>query len=254
MLLRVHALSCGALEFDRSLFFPGEAPGTRLVAPVSSFLVVHSKGRLVFDTGVHCEARTDPAGRLGRRITELFALRSRPDEDVVSQLALLGLAPGDIDYVANSHFHFDHCGCNASFPRAVFLVQRVELASARADRKRYNPKDWDLPVEFREVDGEHDVFGDGSVLLLPTPGHTAGHQSLWIRPASGPQFLMTADASYTREHLEKTILPENAYDAPEMARSMAMLRGLRDRQGITLLYGHDAEQWRALPQAARPLF
>jgi len=253
-MLKVFALSCGALEFDRSLFFPGEAPGTRLVAPVSSYLVVHSKGRLIFDTGVHCDARTDPAGRLGKRIAELFKLRSGKDEDVVSQLALLGLTPADIDYVACSHFHFDHCGCNASFPRAVFLVQRAELAIARSDRNRYNPRDWDLPVEYRELEGEHDVFGDGSVVLLPTPGHTAGHQSMWIRPAGSQQFLMTSDASYTREHLEKTILPGNSYDAPEMARSMEMLRNLRDRKGVTLLYGHDAEQWRALPQTTRPLF
>ncbi|MGH8765953.1 MAG: N-acyl homoserine lactonase family protein [Burkholderiales bacterium] len=247
-MLKVFALSCGALEFDRSLFFPGEAPGTKLVAPVSSFLVVHARGKLIFDTGIHCDALADPAGRLGQRIAALFAIRSRKDEGVVGQLALLGLAPRDIDYVVNSHLHFDHCGCNSSFPRAVFLVQRAEIAMARAERKRYDPKDWDLPLEYREVDGEHDVFGDGSVVLLPTPGHTAGHQSLWIRPGAGAQFLMTADASYTREHLDKTILPGNSWDAPEMARSMDKLRGMRDRQGVTLLYGHDAEQWRALPR------
>ena len=68
----------------------------------------------------------------------------------------------------------------------------------------------------RAVDGEHDVFGDGSVVLLPTPGHTAGHQSLWIRPKTGTQFVLTADACYTQKHLEKTILPTNAYDPAQM--------------------------------------
>ena len=252
-MLRVYALSCGALEFDRQLFFPASAPGTRLLAPVSSFLVEHPAGRLLFDTGIHCDALTDPVGRLGKRISSLFAVRSRADEGVVGQLALLGLKPDDIRYVVNSHFHFDHCGCNASFPRAQFLVQRAELAIARAERKRYDAKDWDLPVDYREVDGEHDVFGDGLVVLLPTPGHTAGHQSLWIREGGRPQMLMTADASYTRAHLEQTILPHNAYDSPEMARSMTVLRGLRDRQGVQLLYGHDAEQWQALPRAPQPL-
>jgi len=251
-MLRVYALSCGSLEFDRSLFFPAEAPGIRFVAPVSSYLVVHPKGKLVFDTGISCDALADPAGRLGKRVASLFAIRSGAAEDVVSQLAALAIRPDDIRYVVNSHFHFDHCGCNASFPRAQFLVQRAELAIARAERDRYNAKDWDHPLEYREVDGEHDVFGDGSVVLLPTPGHTAGHQSLWIR-AGERQFVLTADACYTREHLERTVLPSNTYDAGQMTLSLTMLRGLRERQGIELLYGHDAAQWDALPHAPRPL-
>ena len=230
-MLRVYALSCGSLEFDRSLFFPAEAPGTRFVAPVSSYLVVHPKGKLVFDTGISCDALADPAGRLGKRVASLFAIRSRAGEDVVSQLATLGIRPDGIRYVVNSHFHFDHCGCNASFPRAEFLVQRAELAIARAEGNRYNAKDWDHPLEYREVDGEHDVFGDGSVLLLPTPGHTAGHQSLWIR-AGERQFVLAADACYTREHLERTVLPTNSYDAAQMTLSLTMLRGLRERKGV----------------------
>lgn len=251
-MLRVYALSCGSLEFDRSLFFPAEAQGTKITTPVSSWLVVHPKGKLVFDTGISCEALPDPAGRLGKRVASLFSIRSRPGEDVVSQLATLGLAPGDIRYVVNSHFHFDHCGCNASFPRAQFLVQRAELALARAERNRYNAKDWDHPLDYVEIDGEHDVFGDGAVVLLPTPGHTAGHQSLWIRE-SGRQIVLTGDACYTREHMDRTILPSNTFDAARMTESLSMLRTMRDRKSIELLYGHDAAQWGALPHAPEPL-
>jgi glyoxylase-like metal-dependent hydrolase (beta-lactamase superfamily II) len=219
-----------------------------MAVPVCSYLIVHPQGKLLFDTGVHCDALSDPVARLGKRIAALFALRSRAGEDVVSQLAALALRPDDIRYVVNSHFHFDHCGCNASFPRAQFLVQRAELAAARAEPKRYDPRDWNLPLDYREVDGEHDVFGDGSVVLLPTPGHTPGHQSLWIRASGAAQFVLTGDACYTREHLEKTILPANTYDAARMAESMGRLRSLRDREGATLLYGHDAAQWDALPR------
>lgn len=249
---RIYALSCGSLEFDKSLFFPAETPGTPIAAPVASWLVVHPKGKLLFDTGISCDALADPAGRLGKRVASLFRIRSRAGEDAVSQLAALDIRPDEIRYVVNSHFHFDHCGCNASFPRAQFLVQRAELALARAEPKRYNAKDWDHPLDYRELDGEHDVFGDGTVVVLPTPGHTAGHQSLWIRDG-GRQFVLTSDACYTREHLEKTILPSNTFDAGRMTESLALLRGLRDRQGVELLYGHDAEQWRMLPRAPHPL-
>src|SRR5688572_6431303 len=234
-MLSIFALSCGSLEFDRSLFFPAATPGVDIVMPVSSFLVVHPAGKLIFDTGIHRDARTDPAGRLGQRVASLFRLHARPDEDPVGQLALLGLKPQDIRYVVNSHFHFDHCGCNASFPQATFLVQKSELAAARAVGSRYNAKDWDHALDYREVDGEHDVFGDGSVVLLPTPGHTPGHQSLWIR-AGDRQFVLTADACYTREHLERTILPSNTWDAAQMTLSFGMLRGLRERRGVELLY------------------
>lgn len=251
-MVRIYALSCGSLEFDKSLFFPAEAPGTPIVAPVASWLIVHPKGKLLFDTGISCDALADPAGRLGKRVASLFQIRSRAGEDAVSQLAALGIRPDDIRYVVNSHFHFDHCGCNASFPRAQFLVQRAELALARAERNRYNAKDWDHPLDYRELDGEHDVFGDGSVVVLPTPGHTAGHQSLWIREG-GRQVVLTSDACYTREHLEKTILPSNTFDAGRMTDSLALLRSMRDRQGVELLYGHDAEQWRAIPRAPQPL-
>lgn len=251
-MLRVHALHCGSLEFDRNLFFPAESPGVRMLIPVSSYLVVHPQGKLLFDTGIHCDALDDPVARLGRGVAALFSLRSRDGEDVVRQLEALGLAPDDIRYVVNSHFHFDHCGCNASFPRAQFLVQRAERAAARAEPKRFNPKDWDLPLDYRDIDGEHDVFGDGSVVLLPTPGHTAGHQSLWVR-AGSTQFLLTGDACYTREHLDKTIIPMGTHHEAQMAQSMAALRELRDRKGVTLLYGHDAEQWSALPKGRNSL-
>lgn len=251
-MLSLYALSCGALEFDKSLFFPAEPPGTPLVAPVASWLVVHPKGKLLFDTGISCDALADPAGRLGKRVASLFRLRSRADENAVSQLAALGLKPDDIGYVVNSHFHFDHCGCNASFPRAQFLVQRAELAIARAESNRYNAKDWDHPLDYRELDGEHDVFGDGTVVVLPTPGHTAGHQSLWIRDG-GRQLVLASDACYTREHLEKTILPSNAYNAAQMTESLEILRKMRDRKGVELMYGHDGEQWNALPRAPRSL-
>ena len=250
--MRVYALSCGSLEFDRNLFFPASEPGTNIVMPVSSYLIVHPHGNVLFDTGIHCDALTDPAGRLGKRVAGLFSIRSKGGEDVVSQLKGLGLQPDDIQFVVTSHFHFDHCGCNSSFPRATFLVQRAEMQMARSEGSRYNRKDWDLPLDYRLLDGEHDLFGDGSIVILPTPGHTAGHQSLWVRAGTN-QFLLTGDASYTREHLEQTILPTNTFNAGEMTHSLGVLRDLRDRRGVVLLYGHDSEQWNSLPHAPKPL-
>jgi glyoxylase-like metal-dependent hydrolase (beta-lactamase superfamily II) len=120
---------------------------------------------------------------------------------------------------------------------------------------RYNPSaiDFDHPLDYRLVDGEHDVFGDGQVVLLPTYGHTPGHQSLLVRAGKGAELVLTADACYTRENMDRDVLPNVLWDPQEMSRSLAKLRELRDRQGATVIYGHDAGQWQELVRAPTPL-
>ena len=249
----LHALCCGRLRFDRSLFFPDEPPGTDTTVPVPSFLVVHPRGRLLFDTGVDCLAATDPQTSLGKRIASLFTMAGGPDEQLPAQLARLRIGVDDITHVANSHLHFDHCGCNALFPRARFLVQRAELEAARAPKSHAHERSWNHPLDYRAVDGEHDVFGDGSVLLLPTPGHTPGHQSMSVRVAPDRCFVMTADACYTQAHLDRGLLPGAVMDAGQMIDSMDRLRRLGGRSDTRLLFGHDAAQWDRMPQGPRAL-
>jgi N-acyl homoserine lactone hydrolase len=258
-MLRAYMLCGGYVELDAALMLPDRQAGSLWTVPVSACLVVHPKGRLLFDTGVHRATITDPIGRLGERRAKLMSIRSRPGDDVVSQLALLGLEPDDVTYVANSHLHFDHCGGNEFFPRSTFLVQRKELEAARDPAllasRRYapSPEDFDHPLAYRPVDGEHDVFGDGTVMLIPTFGHTPGHQSLRVRPDKRTDLVVTGDACYTRESMDRNLLPTILWDAEEMAQSLARLRDLRDRQGVTIIYGHDPYQWEELPRAPEPL-
>jgi glyoxylase-like metal-dependent hydrolase (beta-lactamase superfamily II) len=134
------------------------------------------------------------------------------------------------------------------------IVQRAELASAIAAQEAGSddPGDWDDPVRpIGTIDGEHDVFGDGAVVALPTPGHTPGHQSLRVRLGSGRVVVLVGDAIYTERHLEDDALPPPAavWHAKTMIDSMARLRAMRDRGGATLLYSHDEAQWRALAEA-----
>lgn len=250
-MLSIHALCCGRLRFDRQLFFPDAAPGTPHNVQVPSFLIRHPRGNVLFDTGVDCLAQQDPLGRLGARIAGAFQLCAGPGENMPDQLALLGLRPDDISHVINSHFHFDHCGCNSLFARARFVVQRAEMDAAQAPKNPYNPLNWDHPVDFQLVDGDHDLFGDGSLLLLATPGHTAGHQSLRVKAAPGLDLVLTADACYSRQHLEQSILPGGnaAWQPATMLQTLARLRALQDREGCQLIFGHDPEQWAALRHA-----
>ena len=116
-----------------------------------------------------------------------------------------------------------------------------------------SPQDFDHPLRYELVDGEHDVFGDGRVLLVPTYGHTPGHQSLRVRPGKGEDLVFTADACYMREHMDRDLLSNVVWDADEMARSLAALRALRDRQGATLFYGHDPRQWETVRRVPDPI-
>jgi glyoxylase-like metal-dependent hydrolase (beta-lactamase superfamily II) len=253
-MLQIFALCGGYLELPRESMICDASP-SRWTVPIECFLVAHPRGRLLFDTGLNCETMTNMLGRYGSERARRFGVHSKPGDDVVSQLALLGLAPADVRYVANSHWHFDHCGANASFPDVPILVQQREMDAARSPevlaqgRYRPSPPDYDHPLRYQAIDGEHDVFGDGSVVLFPTYGHTPGHQSLLVRPDRGTRLVLAADACYTRENMDRDVLPTVVWDEAEMSYSLRRLRDLRDKQGATTLYGHDPEQWSALSHA-----
>src|SRR5258706_5734286 len=240
--MRVYALCTGYIELDRASMVSDLEPGQPWTVPVTSFLVSHPSGKLLFDTGVHCQARLDPLARLGAERMKRLTVKSQAGDDVVPQLATLGLTPDDIRFVANSHLHFDHCGGNEFFPRATFLVQRAELESARRPgfAPGYNPSpiDFDHPLDYRLVDGEPDVFGDGSVILFPTLRHTPRHQSLRVRLGKGGDMVCAADACYTRENMDRDVLPRILWNGPIMRESLATLRRLRDQAGATGLFGH----------------
>jgi glyoxylase-like metal-dependent hydrolase (beta-lactamase superfamily II) len=255
--IQVHALCTGAIELDRASMVSDLAPGRRWTVPVLSFVVAHPRGRLLFDTGVHCQARLDPLGRLGPERIKRLTVKSEEGDDVLPQLARLGLTPDDVRYVANSHLHFDHCGGNEFFPRATFLVQRAELEAARRPGfvPGYSPSpvDFDHALDYRMIEGEHDVFGDGTVILIPTYGHTPGHQSLLVRAGKGAQMVCAGDACYTRENMDRNVLPNILWNPSVMLESLAALRRLRDQGGVTMVYGHDPAQWETMPRAPAPV-
>lgn len=250
MTIRLYALNCGALEFERRSFFPDAPKGEAMRVPVPAFLVAHPKGRVLFDTGIHEDGFRDPAAHFGPGLAAYFRFFCGAGEGVAAQLRLLGLAPEDVSHVVNSHFHFDHCGCNRLFTRAEIFAQGAEMRATRAarDADRRPDRDWDGTLNYRLLEGEHDLFGDGSLVIVPTPGHTAGHQSLRITAGPGLRFCLTGDACYTAEHLDRDLLPSPGavWNADEMRHSLGALRRMRDREGAALIYGHDTAQLQGL--------
>ena len=149
-------------------------------------------------------------------------------------------------YLISSHLHFDHVGGIHQIPDSQLVVQRREWAAGQEpdDIKRYGyfPKEYDL---------EHDLFGDGSVVGLPTHGHTPGHQSVKVRLDSG-DVVLAGDACYMRRSLENLHLPKWCHDRDAMLGTFKMLRDLQAR-GARIFYGHDPEFWATLPQAPDPV-
>jgi glyoxylase-like metal-dependent hydrolase (beta-lactamase superfamily II) len=251
--LRVYAFTCGHLTGELGHLMEGGEGRIRL--PIPAYLIEHPKGTALFDTGMHPDCQHDPAARLGSRLAGLFEFDFHVGEEISARLEAMDRDPAKIDLVINSHFHFDHVGGNALIPNATMLVQQREWDAGMdpdsAARRGFNPRDFDLGHKLRIVDGEHDVFGDGSVVCLPTHGHTPGHQSLKLR-LEGGDVVLAADSCYFCRTLRERRLPRFAYDKEQMLISLDRLEAL-ETGGARIFFGHDPEFWQTVPQAPAPI-
>lgn len=250
MSLRLFALPCGWLESDLRMFVAGASGAIRV--PVPAWLVLHPRGAVVFDSGLHPATQKDAgAERLGP-LARVFRVAFGPGEELGARLAALDVDPARVDWLVSSHLHFDHVGGNAQLPNARWLVQRREWEAAQDPELRaanfYDPRDFDCGHDRVLADGEHDLFGDGAVVCLPTHGHTPGHQSLRVRLASG-DVVLTADACYLRRSLEENVLPPVVHDRDAALAAFKKLRAL-EAAGARLYFGHDPAPWSDDPQRA----
>jgi glyoxylase-like metal-dependent hydrolase (beta-lactamase superfamily II) len=248
MAVTVHPLDCGRLTANLALFERGGADAP-ITLPVPAWLVRHPRGTVVFDTGLHPDM-AGPSERLAL-VSNLFEVAVGRDGLVGPRLEAVDVDPGRVDVVILSHLHFDHAGGLAMLPDAHVVVQAREWAAgadpAEVAAALYLPDDYELGHEVVTVDGEHDVFGDGRVTCLPTPGHTAGHQSLRVR-TDERELVLTADCTYFTRTLDGGALPPFGYDQDAQARSRDRLRAMRDA-GATVVPGHDPDVWAQLPAA-----
>jgi glyoxylase-like metal-dependent hydrolase (beta-lactamase superfamily II) len=220
--------------------------------PTPFFLIEHGDQTVLVDTGMHPGMRTDPKARIGW-VADYIKSDFTPDQLVDAQLERVGRPLSSIDAVVNTHLHYDHCGGNELLPAGTkVIVQAREWAAAHdqgeVEANHYGAADFDgHGHEIVEVDGEHDLFGDGSVLLLPTFGHTPGHQSVLLRAESG-DVVLCADACYFLPWIDTEESPPHGRDKEEELQSLRRLRALRDG-GARLIPGHDSAFWETLPQA-----
>jgi len=253
MSVKLYAITCGWLTMPLGAMLRGEKG--RLKVPVPVFLIDHPRGKVLFDSGVNPAALTGGDDYLGAN-AKFMTLHVEPADTLTEQLARIEIDPGDIDYLVNSHLHFDHAGGNQLVSDAPILIQEPELVAARrADPDQptgYLAEDYETGQDFRLLQGEYDVFGDGSVVCLPTYGHTAGHQSLKLRLDSSAEVILAGDACYLRRTLDEMHLPFIVADEAAMLDSLKKLKALQAR-GARIFYGHDPDFWADMPMAPQAI-
>jgi glyoxylase-like metal-dependent hydrolase (beta-lactamase superfamily II) len=238
---------------DADLMVPGETGTMRY--PVPGYAVVHERGTVLFDTGLH-ESLITSSDLLGA-LAAMFTVELTPADLAEVRLAAAGIDPASVTHVVNSHLHFDHCGHNGPFADAVTLVQAPEWEAAQRPTKYAYagvPLDEIGGGDLRLVEGEVDLFGDGTVVLVPTPGHTVGHQSLLVRAGPEPHAdsaLLVGDACYVRRMLAARLTPKFAVDVPGQLASYGILERY-EAAGAALVFSHDVDEWDTVPAGLRP--
>ncbi len=245
MATELYALPLGDCSCAFEVVAPGVHDGMHTNIPVTGYLIRLSDDKLVLvDTGMSRLHVDDPELTWrGTPAAKSLVPVMRPEDSLLYRLAQLEVAPQDIDYVINTHLHFDHAGNNDLLGDATFFVQREQYELAK-DNPSYPNQYWNLPsLSYELVDGEQELFGE--VTVIPTPGHTQGHQSVLLRLPETGALILCGDAVYCQENYDHDSWTSQA--DPATARESALkLKALADAQRATMFYGHDREQAHAM--------
>lgn len=232
--------------------------------PIISYLIEHpTAGVVLVDTGLHPSVAVEPAQNLGRLGAYLLRdIETGPDRAVSAQLRARGIEPADVGCVVMTHLHLDHASAMSEFPNAAFLFDELEWEAAtgpRAVLRGYVQGQIDHAFDYRTLDFDAeevtsfatfgralDLFGDGSIRLLATPGHTRGHVSVVVR-LRDREVLIAGDAAYTRRTLESGHRPALVDDAHLFRRSLREIQRYAEQTpGALVLPGHDLEDFESL--------
>ncbi|HWU80638.1 MAG TPA: N-acyl homoserine lactonase family protein [Caulobacter sp.] len=247
--VRLYALDCGQAVFtDLGPFSDtGEYDGHPGTLQASCFLIRHPKGDLLWDAGLGDRYAATPGG------AQLPRYKAVVTKTLESQLAAIGLAYGDIDYFAFSHGHGDHLGNANALGAATWIVNRKELAwiestpaPPRTDAKLVAARD---PAKTVLIDGDHDVFGDGSVRILATPGHTPGHAVLLVSLRKTGPVLLSGDLFHSHANRQGRRMPVFNVNRADTLASIDRVEAIVRNRHARVVIQHAPEDLKALPAA-----
>lgn len=243
--LRLYVLDCGKITGVSGAGFgfkDGDLATSDMVTPC--FLIAHPRGTLLWDTGEIADSAVKTDGTPTKQ--GAFTV-TRP---LLAQLAAIGYTPADITYLALSHYHGDHVANANSFTGSTWLVQKVErdamFAAKTGEQKgpgAPNPALYSALEKSKTMviqNEDHDVFGDGTVVIKFTPGHTPGHQSLFLKLAKTGPVLLSGDLYHYPEEITLKKVPSFDSDKDQTFKSRAAMDDFMKKTGAQLWIQHDA--------------
>ncbi|GAB3465048.1 N-acyl homoserine lactonase family protein [Massilia terrae] len=233
---RLYILNCGeGVAGDISRWSPGVNVGQSMAFADNCYLIKHDQDWMLWDTGVKDSIAALPDGEAP---ADPRAIHWRRPKTLANQLEALGVKPADIKYVAISHSHPDHIGNVEMFPQSMLLVQKAEYDWPGANNApRFNPAH---PVT--KLEGDKDVFGDGSVTILSTPGHTPGHQSLLVKLPKTGAIVLSGDAAHFKSNWNNRRVPSINFDKDQTLASMQRIADVLAKEKAQLWINHDKAQ------------
>lgn len=245
---RLYVFDCGMLRFEDITAFSisNDETDVRDLA-VPCYVVEHDQGHLLWDGGLP-SVTAEQQGWHGE------GMLSRLDRTLAQQLPEIGLGMDSFDYVAFSHMHFDHVGVANEVGEAALLIQGAEYEAAFADEitiPAFEPALYDRlhDLDRMILTGDYDVFGDGSVRIVSAPGHTPGHQVLWIDLQNHGPVVLSGDLYHFRLSREERRVPAFNWDAEMTLDSFDKVESLIEETGAELWIEHDLAGFEQLKQA-----
>jgi glyoxylase-like metal-dependent hydrolase (beta-lactamase superfamily II) len=233
---KLYVLNCGeGVAGDISRWSPGVNEGKPMDFVDTCYLIKHAQGWFLWDTGISDAVAAMPNGLAP---TDPKAIYWHRPKTLAAQLDQLGVKPADIKAMAVSHTHPDHIGNVELFPSAMLFVQKAEYEWPGANNEpRFKPGH---PVT--KLEGDRDVFGDGGVIILSTPGHTPGHQSLLVKLPKTGAVVLSGDAAHFRDNWDNRRVPSINFNKEQTLASMQKIADILAKEKAQLWINHDKAQ------------
>lgn len=261
--IKLYAFSSGALTIGKGILQNLAPVDPPIQVPVGFYVIMHPKGNVLFDTGNNDRIITDP-GYWGEAFGALKPVNT-PDVAIDTQLQKIDLRPDDITYVVVSHLHLDHGGNVAKFPNATLVVQKSEIQNAFWPEPgtggpyvigdvlplRKAQSDYANAVKMIQLNGDLDLFGDGTLVVKRWVAHTPGSQMMTVRLKNSGLIILTGDNVYFRENVEKSLPPNIvlAYSPSGFLAAYEWIRHMMATEKADFFTAHDPDAFKAMKKA-----
>ncbi len=244
--LRLYTLDCGGiLAKQPNLFDESDSLGDEpQELAVPCYLIRHPDGDLLWDSGLSEDMAT--------AVSESDAFKLWLNRPLSAELADAGVSIADIDYFAMSHSHFDHSGNARLLLNATWIASSAEIAFTKSEfgQTMGVGEVFSIPdtTKIREISEDHDVFGDGTVTLIQTPGHSGGHMALLLRLEESGSILLSGDLYHYQESRDRQLVPKFNLDADQTRKSMVKFEALAKETGARVVIQHSKAEFETFPR------